>query len=333
MRAKEGISQRASTGKLAANGDAIRLEKGESRTVAVLSGPGRIAHIWFIASSQDIRYPRAVVLRIYWDGAAVPSVETPVGDFFGPATACGPRSTPCPSSPAPTAAATTATGRCPSAARPRSSSPTNRTRKRPGSTTRSTGSRLETAPDDLLYFHARYHQEYPPGWANPTPSSSARAAATTSARFCPRRTPSATGTARATTSSTSTARPMPDPGRHGHRGLLQRRLEHAGPLQPVHRLHHLRAAGHRRPGHRLPLAHRRPDHLRQVAALRDRAPRLRHGLQGCGHRQLQAPAGLLVLGRLLVPGRHRRAVVPLPALQGAGQRGSRPPSAEGDRRP
>lgn len=83
MRAQEGRSMRASTGKFAENGDAIRLEKGESRTIAVLPGPGKIAHIWFIANSMDIRYPRAVVLRIFWDGAAAPSVETPVGDFFG----------------------------------------------------------------------------------------------------------------------------------------------------------------------------------------------------------------------------------------------------------
>jgi hypothetical protein len=33
-------------------------------------------------NSMDIRHPRALVLRIYWDGAEVPSVEVSLGDLF-----------------------------------------------------------------------------------------------------------------------------------------------------------------------------------------------------------------------------------------------------------
>jgi hypothetical protein len=167
MKAKEGTSQRASTGKLAANGDAIRLEKGESRTVAVLQGPGHIAHIWFIASSQDIRYPRAVVLRIYWDGASVPSVETPVGDFFGAGNGMRAEINSLP-------VKSSSFGRGYNCYWPM---PFRREAKiviANESETETAGIfyqidwvKTETAPSDLLYFHARYHQEYPPEMGQP----------------------------------------------------------------------------------------------------------------------------------------------------------------------
>ena len=38
--------------------------------------------MWFTIAGRDRRYPRALVLRMYWDGAETPSVETPIGDFF-----------------------------------------------------------------------------------------------------------------------------------------------------------------------------------------------------------------------------------------------------------
>ncbi len=167
MKAKEGTSQRASTGKLAANGDAIRLEKGESRTVAVLQGPGHIAHIWFIASSQDIRYPRAVVLRIYWDGASVPSVETPVGDFFGAGNGMRAEINSLP-------VKSSSFGRGYNCYWPM---PFRREAKiviANESETETAGIfyqidwvKTEAAPADLLYFHARYHQEYPPEMGQP----------------------------------------------------------------------------------------------------------------------------------------------------------------------
>jgi len=65
------------------NADAFRIEAGETAVLAELKGPGEIRHIWFTLSSRDFfRYPRTLVLRIYWDDANIPSVETPVGDFF-----------------------------------------------------------------------------------------------------------------------------------------------------------------------------------------------------------------------------------------------------------
>lgn len=60
-----------------------RIMPGETRTIASLAGPGVITHLWFTINSPDRWHLKNLVLRIYWDGQATPSVETPVGDFFG----------------------------------------------------------------------------------------------------------------------------------------------------------------------------------------------------------------------------------------------------------
>lgn len=77
-----GISMRAASGNPFNNDDNLGLGKGETKTIAILEGPGKIVHMWFVPSSTNIRWPRALVLRIYWDGSDIPSVETPLGDFF-----------------------------------------------------------------------------------------------------------------------------------------------------------------------------------------------------------------------------------------------------------
>lgn len=48
-------------------------------TVAEISGPGSIQHIW-MTPTGNWRYS---ILRFYWDDESTPSVEVPVGDFFG----------------------------------------------------------------------------------------------------------------------------------------------------------------------------------------------------------------------------------------------------------
>ena len=54
--------------------------KGKSSfTVAEIDGPGSIQHIW-MTPTGTWRYS---ILRFYWDDEATPSVEVPVGDFFG----------------------------------------------------------------------------------------------------------------------------------------------------------------------------------------------------------------------------------------------------------
>jgi len=64
------------------NRDAIPIQPGETAVLAEIKGPGAIHHIWFTISAEPF-YGRKLILRMYWDGEASPSVEAPVGDFFG----------------------------------------------------------------------------------------------------------------------------------------------------------------------------------------------------------------------------------------------------------
>ncbi len=65
------------------NDDRRGIDAGGTLTLAELEGPGLIAHIWFTISHKAPFYSRLLTLRIYWDGEEHPSVECPVGDFFG----------------------------------------------------------------------------------------------------------------------------------------------------------------------------------------------------------------------------------------------------------
>ncbi len=57
----------------------VRINPGETFTMAVIDGPGAIQHIWMTPTGNW----RFSILRIYWDDEKDPSVECPVGDFFG----------------------------------------------------------------------------------------------------------------------------------------------------------------------------------------------------------------------------------------------------------
>jgi hypothetical protein len=54
------------------------IKGGETYTIADLSTSGSIQHIWMTPTGNW----RFLVLRIYWDDEAEPSVEVPLGDFF-----------------------------------------------------------------------------------------------------------------------------------------------------------------------------------------------------------------------------------------------------------
>ncbi len=64
------------------NKDSLTLKPGETSVLAELKGPGAIDHIWVTVAAEPF-YGRKIVLRMYWDGEASPSVEAPLGDFFG----------------------------------------------------------------------------------------------------------------------------------------------------------------------------------------------------------------------------------------------------------
>ncbi|MEO7143329.1 MAG: glycoside hydrolase family 172 protein [Bryobacteraceae bacterium] len=65
------------------NRDAWPMKAGETREVFRADGPGVITHVWFTIAAQSRHHLKEMVLRAYWDGNAKPSVETPIGDFFG----------------------------------------------------------------------------------------------------------------------------------------------------------------------------------------------------------------------------------------------------------
>ena len=65
------------------NDDAIRVGAGQTATLAAISGAGSIRHIWITIDSPSPFHLRELVLRMYWDGNPEPSVEVPIGDFFG----------------------------------------------------------------------------------------------------------------------------------------------------------------------------------------------------------------------------------------------------------
>jgi hypothetical protein len=56
----------------------VRIKPKQVFTIAEIQGPGAIQHIW-MTPTGNWRYS---ILRVYWDGETMPSVEAPVGDFF-----------------------------------------------------------------------------------------------------------------------------------------------------------------------------------------------------------------------------------------------------------
>jgi len=57
----------------------VTIKPKETYTMAEITGPGAIQHIW-MTPTGNWRYS---ILRFYWDDEAEPSVEVPVGAFFG----------------------------------------------------------------------------------------------------------------------------------------------------------------------------------------------------------------------------------------------------------
>jgi Protein of unknown function (DUF2961) len=65
------------------NADYRQIPAGQTLTVLDVNGPGTLTHVWFTLSSREATHLKKLVLRMYWDHEATPSVETPLGDFFG----------------------------------------------------------------------------------------------------------------------------------------------------------------------------------------------------------------------------------------------------------
>ncbi|MFX1452476.1 MAG: glycoside hydrolase family 172 protein [Promethearchaeota archaeon] len=65
------------------NQDFLILKGKEKQIIADIRGAGCIKHIWTTMSSVDRYYLRNVILRVWWDDEENPSIEVPIGDFFG----------------------------------------------------------------------------------------------------------------------------------------------------------------------------------------------------------------------------------------------------------
>lgn len=65
------------------NRDYVQIPGGDKIPIAEIRGAGCIKHIWVTIRCSDRWYLRKILLRMFWDGEDNPSVEVPIGDFFG----------------------------------------------------------------------------------------------------------------------------------------------------------------------------------------------------------------------------------------------------------
>jgi hypothetical protein len=65
------------------NNDSVPVEAGHAATLLDITGAGVITHIWFTINSSDAMHLKNLVLRAWWDSESTPSIEVPIGDFFG----------------------------------------------------------------------------------------------------------------------------------------------------------------------------------------------------------------------------------------------------------
>ena len=85
---REGSRHRISSyDKTGGNNDFYIIQPGETHTIAAIQGAGCIHHFWLTLSEfprkRERLYLRKMVMRMRWDGETNPSVEVPIGDFFG----------------------------------------------------------------------------------------------------------------------------------------------------------------------------------------------------------------------------------------------------------
>jgi hypothetical protein len=66
-----------------ANADAVPVEPGQAATLLDVQGAGVVTHIWFTIDSPDPHHLKNLVLRAWWDRETSPSIEAPIGDFYG----------------------------------------------------------------------------------------------------------------------------------------------------------------------------------------------------------------------------------------------------------
>jgi len=157
-----GRPSRASSGLFdpESNRDAHHVEDGQRFVLADLEGPGEVRHIWFTIASRDRRYPRNLVLRVYYDGSDVPSVETPIGDFFAAGNGMRANVSTIPIEVSSYGRALNSYWRMPFKRHCRIEVH-NQGKERMTVYFQCDWLKLDSLPEDTYYFHARYRQEYP----------------------------------------------------------------------------------------------------------------------------------------------------------------------------
>ena len=60
-----------------------RIMPGDSCVLLAQEGTGVINRIWLTVSDRSPKMLRALRIKFYWDNAATPAVDVPLGDFFG----------------------------------------------------------------------------------------------------------------------------------------------------------------------------------------------------------------------------------------------------------
>ena len=84
FRDRRARSRRASSfDRTGSNDDWVTIGPGETYVLLEHEGAGCITHVYCAMILPDLREYRNGILRCYWDGASAPSVEVPLGDFFG----------------------------------------------------------------------------------------------------------------------------------------------------------------------------------------------------------------------------------------------------------
>jgi len=157
-----GKARRASSGVFdpESNRDAYHIGPGETVALTTLDGPGEIRHMWFTIAGRDRRWPRTLVLRMYWDGAETPSVETPIGDFFAAGNGMRANVNTLPIQVTSYGRALNCYWRMPFRKKARIEM-TNEGQNQLTVYWQFDWMELPKAANEMLYFHARYRQEFP----------------------------------------------------------------------------------------------------------------------------------------------------------------------------
>ena len=84
FRTPRSAARRASSwDRTGGNDDYVRVPPGSSTTLLDVAGAGCVTRIYVALAAYELTDLRDGILRCWWDGEDTPSVEVPLGDFFG----------------------------------------------------------------------------------------------------------------------------------------------------------------------------------------------------------------------------------------------------------